>query len=153
MPHGQIVIGIAVSLANIAIHSFIMAMVSWVAYRAARIVPGHSERQRLVLVMMAAVTVLMAAHLLEVVVWAVVYLALNVTPPGGAFYLAFVNYTTLGYGDVTPQKNWLLIGPMTAMNGILMFGWSTAVLFEVLRKTIAHLAWIPETPLNSADRG
>jgi hypothetical protein len=30
---------------------------------------------------------------------------------------------------VTPLKEWRLIGPMTAMNGIRMFGWSTAVLF------------------------
>jgi hypothetical protein len=51
-------------------------------------------------------------------------------------YFAFVNYTTLGYGDITPVQAWRLIGPMTAMNGILMFGWSTAVLFEVLYKAL-----------------
>jgi hypothetical protein len=28
-----------------------------------------------------------------------------------------------------------LLGPMTAMNGVLLFGWSTAVIFEVLRRT------------------
>ena len=27
---------------------------------------------------------------------------------------------------------------MTAMNGVLMFGWSTALMFEVLRKTLVH---------------
>ena len=52
-------------------------------------------------------------------------------------YFAFVNYTTLGYGDITPTQQWLLLGPMTAMNGVLMFGWSTAVIFEILRKTMA----------------
>jgi hypothetical protein len=31
---------------------------------------------------------------------------------------------------------------MAAMTGILMFGWSTAVLFEVLVKTLAHLGAI-----------
>ena len=51
-------------------------------------------------------------------------------------YFAFVNYTTLGYGDVTPVLRWNLLGPMTAMNGVLMFGWSTAVIFEVLRKVL-----------------
>jgi hypothetical protein len=51
-------------------------------------------------------------------------------------YLTFVNYTTLGYGDVTPVKRWNLLGPMTAMNGVLLFGWSTAVIFEVLRMTL-----------------
>ena len=29
-----------------------------------------------------------------------------------------------------------LLGPMTAMNGVLMFGWSTAVIFEVLRRVV-----------------
>jgi hypothetical protein len=49
-----------------------------------------------------------------------------------------VNYTTLGYGDVTPGERWRLLGPITAMNGVLMFGWSTAVIFEVLRRTARH---------------
>ena len=145
MPHGQIAIGIAASLANIAIHSVIMAIVSWVSYRVARAAPGHSERRRLVLVMMAAVTVLMAAHLLEVVVWALVYLLFDVTAPGGAFYLAFVNYTTLGYGDVLPSEYWRLLGPMTAMNGVLLFGWSTAVIYDVLRSVAQVIPMRPSS--------
>ena len=51
-------------------------------------------------------------------------------------YFAFVNYTTLGYGDVVPVERWRLLGPMTAMNGVLLFGWSTAVIFEVLRQAM-----------------
>jgi hypothetical protein len=52
-------------------------------------------------------------------------------------YFAFVNYTTLGYGDVIPVPDWHLLGPMAAMNGILLFGWSTAVIFEVLRRAMS----------------
>jgi hypothetical protein len=51
-------------------------------------------------------------------------------------YFAFVNYTTLGYGDVVPVERWRLLGPMAAMNGVLLFGWSTAVIFEVLRQAM-----------------
>ena len=51
-------------------------------------------------------------------------------------YFAFVNYATLGYGDVTPVEGWRLLGPLTAMNGAMMFGWSTAVMYEVLQKTM-----------------
>jgi hypothetical protein len=51
-------------------------------------------------------------------------------------YFAFVNFATLGYGDVTPVPRWLLLGPITALNGILLSGWSTAVIFEVLRRTM-----------------
>jgi hypothetical protein len=69
-----------------------------------------------------------------VVVWTIAYAIVGVAPLGtDLFYFAFVNYTTLGYGDVTPLQRWQLLGPMTAMNGILLFGWSTAVIFEVLR--------------------
>jgi hypothetical protein len=47
-----------------------------------------------------------------------------------------VNYATLGYGDVIPVEAWRLLGPITAMNGALLFGWSTAVIFQVLHKTM-----------------
>jgi len=29
-----------------------------------------------------------------------------------------------------------MLGPITAMNGALLFGWSTAVIYEVLHKTM-----------------
>ncbi len=107
-------------------------------------------------VMVATVVVLKAAHGLEVVVWALAYALVGAAPEGSdLLYFAFVNYTTLGYGDVTPVKAWQLLGPMAAMNGILMFGWSTAVLFEVLMKELAHLATIapPGSPFSAVDRG
>jgi Ion channel len=50
-----------------------------------------------------------------------------------------VNYTTLGYGDVIPVERWRLLGPIAAMNGVLLFGWSTAVIFEVLQKTLERI--------------
>jgi hypothetical protein len=87
--------------------------------------------------MIATVTVLMIAHLAEVLVWSLIYVMTDAAPEGAdLIYFAFVNYTTLGYGDVTPVERWHLLGPMTAMNGVLLFGWSTAVIFEVLRMTL-----------------
>ncbi|HWO29977.1 MAG TPA: potassium channel family protein, partial [Candidatus Acidoferrum sp.] len=92
---------------------------------------------RLITVMIATVTVLMIAHLAEVLVWSLIYAIVNAAPAGtDLLYFAFVNYTTLGYGDVTSVERWHLLGPMTAMNGVLLFGWSTAVIFEVLRMTL-----------------
>jgi hypothetical protein len=113
-------------------------------------------RFHLMAVMVATVVVLKIAHGLEVVVWALAYALVGAAPAGSdLLYFAFVNYTTLGYGDVTPVKAWQLLGPMAAMNGILMFGWSTAVLFDVLMKTLAHLAAIAPagSPFSAEDRG
>jgi len=82
----------------------------------------------------------MTAHACEVMVWSLAYGLVDAAPPDSDFlYFAFVNYTTLGYGDIIHEADWQLLGPMTAMNGVLLFGWSTAVIFEVLRRTMARI--------------
>jgi hypothetical protein len=132
----QYLVGAVASVCCIAIHALVMVSVINVTRIADELVTAY-QTFRLVAVMIAAVTVLMIAHLAEVLVWSLTYAIFDVAPDGADIvYFAFVNYTTLGYGDVTPVVRWHLLGPMTAMNGVLLFGWSTAVLFEVLRMTL-----------------
>jgi hypothetical protein len=132
----QILLGAAVSVCNIAIHAFLMAAVIWAA-RIAGAITTSRQSLRLIAVMITTVSFLMAAHFAEVLVWSLAYAIVGAAPKGtDLIYFAFVNYTTLGYGDVTPVERWHLLGPMTAMNGVLLFGWSTAVIFEVLRRAL-----------------
>ena len=132
----QLLFGSAVSLANIAIHALAMAGVVDASRAVYRRDLSHPT-MRLVLVMIASVAVLMAVHVAEVAVWSFAYALVDAAPDGAdRLYFAFVNYTTLGYGDVVPVERWRLLGPLTAMNGVLLFGWSTAVIFAVLRKTV-----------------
>ena len=101
----------------------------------------------LMAVMIPTVMVLMTAHVLEVFLWSLAYASFDVGPAGADLkYLAFTNYTTLGYGDIVPVERWRLLGPITAMNGVLLFGWSTAVIFEVLRRTLVVSIDMPEEP-------
>jgi hypothetical protein len=131
----QFLIGAAVSVCNIAIHALVMTAVVRVA-QVAGAQRTSRPSGRLIAVMIASVSVLMAAHAFEVIVWALAYGITGAAPAGAdPVYFAFVNYTTLGYGDVVPVERWQLLGPITAMNGVLLFGWSTAVIFEVLRRT------------------
>jgi hypothetical protein len=134
----QFLVGSTVTLCNIVIHALVMTTV-------VRVIHMADERRRLlptphmIVVMVLTVSVLMAAHVSEVIVWSLAYAIIDVAPAGAdPLYFAFVNYTTLGYGDVVPTERWRLIGPITAMNGMLVFGWSTAVIFEVLRRTLIH---------------
>jgi hypothetical protein len=132
----QFLVGSAVSLCNIVIHAMMMTLVVQVA-RTTGVRMRWPAQVLLPTVMIATVSVLMVAHGLEVAVWSLAYAILGVVPNKADFiYFAFVNYTTLGYGDITPDARWQLLGPMTAMNGVLLFGWSTAVIFEVLRKAM-----------------
>jgi len=134
----QLVVGCIVATGNIAIHALVMTVVVRVAQRSNAQHANYPAR-RLTVVMIATVWVLMAAHAAEVAVWALGYHLIDAAPAGAdLMYFAFVNYTTLGYGDVVPVAEWRLLGPMTAMTGVLMFGWSTAVIFEVLRRAMGR---------------
>jgi hypothetical protein len=139
----QLLVGGAVSVCNIALHGLVMATVVQIAARMVAAMHTGGQSLRLVVIVAAAsiatVPVLMVAHFSEVMVWSLAYAIVRAAPVGAdPVYFAFVNYTTLGYGDVTPVERWRLLGPITAMNGVLMFGWSTAVIFEVLRRTARH---------------
>lgn len=132
----QLTSGSVVSLVNIAVHASAMIVIIRVARNTA-IKWLSLPTLRLGAVMIATVAVLMAAHMCEVAIWSLGYAVLGATPEGAdRLYFAFVNYTTLGYGDILPVARWRLLGPMTAMNGVLLFGWSTAVIFEVLSLTL-----------------
>ena len=136
----QFLVGGIVSVINIMINALVTVGAVGIARSAGL---RHSQRPRLHLmaVMVGTAAALMIAHTLEVFVWALAYSLVGAAPANSEMlYFAFVNYTTLGYGDVTPIKRWYLLGPMTAMNGVLLFGWSTAVIFEVMRRAMARSA-------------
>jgi len=132
----QLSIGLLASSLNIVVHSLLMALLIDVARNHAT--ANRFSSWRLARLMSAVVALLMGAHIVEVAIWAATYGLVGMAPEGtDMLYFAFVNYTTLGYGDVIPVERWRLLGPVTAMNGILLFGWSTAVIFEVLRRALA----------------
>ena len=81
-------------------------------------------------------TLLMAGHFVEVMVWAITYGLVGVAPASvQLIYLAFDNYTTLGYADLVAPEQWRLPRPMTAVNGIMLIGWSAALIIDILRRT------------------
>ena len=140
----QLAVGSAVSAINILLHAAVTLIAIWIARIAAR---RNTSHPLLFLpgVMIATSLVLMAAHTLEVFVWSLAYAIVNAAPAdANLVYFAFVNYTTLGYGDVTPLAKWRLLGPMTALNGVLMIGWSTALIFEVLIRAIGRYTSPPD---------
>ena len=130
----QVALGGAVFALCVAVHA-------WAMLVAVRVLGPHlartGESVALVSTMVAVVCTLALAHLAEVGLWgAGVALVGAVGPEEGPFYFAFVSYTTLGYGDVLAAREWRLLGPAAAMNGVLPFGWSTAVIFHVLADTM-----------------
>jgi hypothetical protein len=72
----------------------------------------------------------------QVWVWAVTFLAtgaLHGMEP--ALYFTLISFTTAGVGDVVLTTEWRLLSGITVANGFLSFGWCTAYLVEILRRT------------------
>ena len=94
---------------------------------------------RNVAVMMIVTLILAAAHVAQIALWALALLLCGqVSGFETAFYVSAQNYTTLSYGDILLAERWRLLGPLEAINGLLFFGLSTAVLFAVLSHLIAN---------------
>ncbi len=97
----------------------------------------HLSRSLRILV--GTIVVLTILHTLQIIVWALAYLYLlpeNVLDTfEEATYFSFVTFTTLGYGDITLTGAWRIISGIEALNGVLLLGWSTALLFTVVQRT------------------
>ncbi len=78
-----------------------------------------------------------AAHLIEIALWAVLFVICGEFQEFGiAYYHSAVNYTTLGYGDLIMTPSWKLLGPLEAADGSLLFGVSTAMIFAVIVRLV-----------------
>jgi len=90
-------------------------------------------------VVVVAMLATLAAHLIEIALWAEVFVLCREFPYfGTAYYHSAVNYTTLGYGDLVMTPQWRFLGPLEAANGMLLFGVSTAMVFALIQ-------WLIET--------
>lgn len=130
----QLLAGGTVSVVNFAIHGLTTALVVVSTRQTANLTEHMSLFFRVTALLTVTVSMLMVAHVVEIGVWSAFYGRMGVYASSIAdFDVAFENYTALGYGDVVPTATWRLIGPVTALNGLLLIGWSVAIIFEVLR--------------------
>jgi hypothetical protein len=130
----QLLTGGLVSLANFGIHALMTGLIVVVTHHVAGRTDDLHVFMRLSALMLVAVCVLMLAHVAEISVWAAFYALAGIeTEKAGAFEFAFENYAALGYGDAVATQGYRLMGPITALNGLLLIGWSVAIIFEVVK--------------------
>jgi hypothetical protein len=131
--------GIALLLGSLLSYGLAMALILRVGTGLIRSGYRGQRFWRNVAVMMIATLIMAAAHVTQIALWALVFfLAGQVADFPRAFYVSAQNYTTLSYGDILLPERWRLLGPLEAMNGLLFFGLSTAVLFAVMSRLLVH---------------
>jgi Ion channel len=89
------------------------------------------------MIVTAALMLALLAHLIEIGLWAILLVLCGEFQAFGlAFYHSAMNYTSLGYGDIVMSPAWKMLGPIEAVDGLLMFGVSTAMVFAVIQRIV-----------------
>ncbi len=130
-------IGAVLIAVTVIIHA--VGTTQWVRFLGRRYVGegGLAAANKSLRILIGTGLVLVGLHVVQIILWALTYRAL--LPDGElasfeeAVYFSFVTFTTLGYGDITLSEGWRLLSGIESMNGILLVGWSTAVLFAVVQ--------------------
>jgi len=138
---GQLTIGILMVLLCLAVQCAVVAALLKELYRI-------EQRQRItlnlwgVLLVLVVVTVMiLAGNLVQIALWAGLFLFVGeFSDFSTAFYHSVVNFSTLGYGDLVMTESHRLLGALEALNGVLMIGLSTGVMFTVLNELMSK-AW------------
>ncbi len=129
-------IGAALITITVVIHA--AGTTTWVRHLSQKYtrVPAVGFDQAMA-ILIKTVLMVFVLHIIEILVWAGAYQALLPLDELGSFeqavYFSFVTFTTLGYGDITLSEGWRVLSGIEALNGILLVGWTTAMIFSVVQ--------------------
>jgi hypothetical protein len=132
----QLLIGSGVIALIVGIHAEMLNFLSANLSRIIEVARRRLHRFANTGVIIVAMLFILLTHTIEVWVWAIVLLATGaVDSLEPALYFALVSFTTVGFGDITLTPEWRLLSALIAANGFLLFGWSTAYMVELIRRT------------------
>jgi Ion channel len=81
---------------------------------------------------LVTVFMLIGGHLAQVLLWSLLYLALGEFQQfQDAAYFSLASYTTIGAADLELSRGHRILGALEAGIGMLLFGWSTALLVSL----------------------
>ena len=93
---------------------------------------------RILKVLLFSILLFTVIHTIHSLVWASCYYMIPQTASqfssfSESFYFSIVTFTTLGYGDISLSSEWRLLSGLEAINGIMLIGWSTAMMFSIIQ--------------------
>ena len=138
----QFGVGVSMVVLTTMVHALFMLLGhSFVEWREARYGPVRNIVLKAVLV--SGLTAWQfGAVFTEALIWALLYLYtpwITALPDlRTALYFSMATFTTVGYGDVVLEGSWRMLASLQAANGMIIFGWSTALIFWYLQRIYAQ---------------
>ena len=107
-----------------------------------RLAPNAKRKPNLLRsVAVLALTALGAAtlHGLEAAVWATLYLGIGaLTSVRSAMLFSLEAITSYGHAEIFLEDRWQLLGAIEAVNGLIIFGLTTAFIFAAIQDLRSH---------------
>jgi hypothetical protein len=92
------------------------------------------------MVIIGVMMLLLLGNVSQIAIWAALFVWLGEFQAfAEAFYHSGVNFSTLGYGDIVMSDSHKLLGPLQAVNGVIMIGVSTAALMSTFQDAISKV--------------
>ena len=128
-------VAVAMTFSTVIIHALVLMPIIYFVRYEFRLGRAGVLFWRDVGIVAAATVIALAAHLIAIATWALVFtLCGEFSQFAAALYHSGMNYTTLGDSDKVMSPSWRLLASLEAANGMLMFGVSTAMLFAVIQR-------------------
>ena len=128
----QFLIGAALILSTVLVHALSLELIHRTVLS---VRTDIAMRWRAVIYALVVVAVFVA-HVIEIAIWAVFYYfqaAINEIPTlEAAMYFSTSTFTTVGFGDLVLSEEWRLLSSIESINGMILFGWSTAFIFQIV---------------------
>ena len=140
---GQIILGSLLIAATSLLHA--VFLVGLIIFLKTAIPPIRRMRPFIgaASILMVAILGIVLSHTIHVWIWATIYLLTgSLSDLGDALYFSTVTFTTLGYGDIVLSERWQLLSSFEAVNGIILFGISTAFAFAVMRRIFIVIEFV-----------
>jgi hypothetical protein len=119
-----------------------VAVSFWSVRYYVRKLSGSVEPQRFLVgirPILVAMLAMVFGNFFQITLWGILFIWLGeFNELYEAVYHSAVNFASLGYGDIVMSKSWKLLGPLEAVNGVLMVGMTSAALMVILQQLIKN---------------
>lgn len=138
---GKLLLGAVIIFFTVIIHALVCDVVLHFIDNHARNLQRNFQKHWQIMSLIVSVFLIVSALMLDIWIWTLLFYYLEPTlfpTIESALYFASVTFTTVGYGDVVLPPEWRILSGTAAINGMLLFGWSCAFIFEIMTKLYDH---------------
>lgn len=135
---------------TVILHVICLGVINTWVVRASRLLRNHRHFITVFTLVMGITTLLATIlHATEAGIWALAYRRLGAIPDAAsAIIYSLGAMTTYGHAELYLARHWQLMGALEALNGLLLFGLTTAFLYGHVRRV-----WMTQDSRGAAQNG